>query len=170
MSKATNIHGLLLPDQVWERLGEAEEQSLSVSAPCPRAKQLTAAFRMICFEQNTVILENQSWGTPSPLHFPGRAAKGPVRGGSSAPSPPIISLQAAPAPAGFVLHPSGKRSNLGGQIAADVGEFWVIRVRMLSRVPGDTPGMPEVKQSSQKTDPCRQFPTLMSYLGACVPL
>lgn len=43
---------------------------LSVSAPCPRAKQLTAAFRMICFEQNTVIRENPSWGTPNPLRFP----------------------------------------------------------------------------------------------------
>lgn len=132
LAKPQAAEGLpvLLPDQVWECLGEAgtkeaaEEQRLSVSAPCPRAKQLTAAFWMICFEQNTVIRENlraaeqtTELGHSQPAALPGRAESppangcGPVHGGSSAPSPPIISCCV---PLGL-LHSSGKRGNLGGQ-------------------------------------------------------
>lgn len=100
---------------------------MSVSAPCPRAKQLTAAFWMICFEQNTVILENlraaelrTESGHSQPAALPGRAESppangcGPVRGGSSAPSPPIISRQASHVPLGL-LHSSGNRGSLWGQ-------------------------------------------------------
>lgn len=46
----------------------------------------------------------------------------------------------------------------------------MIQVRMLGRAPGNTTGVPEVNQCSETTDACQQFPMLISYLGACVPL
>lgn len=46
----------------------------------------------------------------------------------------------------------------------------MIQVGMLGRAPGSTTGMPEVNQCSEATDTCQQFPMLISYLGACVPL
>lgn len=101
----------------WVKLGHRRQLR---SSACRRVKQLTAAFWMICFEQNTVIRENlraaeqiTELGHSQPAALPGRAESppengcGPVRGGSSAPSPPIISLG--------LLDSSGKLGNLEGQ-------------------------------------------------------
>lgn len=42
--------------------------------------------------------------------------------------------------------------------------------RRVSPAPERTAGMPEVNRCSEITDTCEQFQTLISYLGARVPL
>lgn len=156
---------------------------MSVSAPRPRAKQLTAAFWVICFERNPAIPANlraAEQTPPEPGHpSPSRESRGTSselrgagRGGSSAPSPPIIWHQAGLSSSVWKTGPPrGSNPAAGAQTPphfADGGEpgriLLLIQVRTLS------PGVAEVKRCSEGTDPRPQFPTLMSYLGACAPL